>query len=244
MTVSRVPAGVPTGGQFAASARDEAQVRLDAGTDPLPEPLPVIEHEQVFHVGTLDGSDRKAASYEGDGLSVSIHPDDWAQIAKLPGATHRIQAEDQPLRFVSFHDLDPEARDRLRAWGAEQGWMTERQVYRVSYFDDEWDDVISMEFDDPAEAEAEATALDLDPDDEHTAFVTTSAWRPTPDFPAERVNTDSDPTDLLLAHYVREHRPDIDGIWWEDTYAPEHLSAPRGVLVREPGDYDIVTVTD
>ena len=32
---------------------------------------------------------------------------------------------------------------------------------------------------------------------------------------------------------VWAQRAGLDGVWWEDTYAPERLSAPRGVIFPE-----------
>lgn len=248
---SRVGAGVPAGGQFAASARGEAAVGLldrEPATAPEPAPDPVlgepalVTFDEVAHVGTLDATDRQDWSYEGEGLSVSVNPDDWSAIARLGDApTWTLTRTDgEPLRFVSWHDLDPRARTAVRAWGTEQGWIAEKTVYRVTYLgmdDNGYDTICSFEATTAEDAEEEAALCDVDPDHPDTDFLVTTAWRPTADFPDRRIGRDDDPTDVLLAHYVREQRPDLDGVWWADAYAPESLSCPRGVLVHDLDGY-------
>lgn len=243
MTQTRVPAGVPTGGQFGASTRAEAGLALPGpgvGDPVLGEP-PLVALDEAFHVGTLDAADRADWSYEGEGLSISLHPDDWAQIARLGGPTWTLTRPDgEPLRLVSWHDLDDDTRDAIRAWGAEQGWVEQQTVYRVTYLgmDDNGEDVIcSFECATAEDAEAEAEGYEVDPEHPDTDFLVTSAWRPTARFPDQRISADCDPTDVLLAHYIREQRPDLDGVWWDDEYDPYALSAPRGVLVHDLDGY-------
>lgn len=202
--------------------------------------FPTVTFDEVFHVGTLNPEDRKSASYEGDGISVSLHPDEWARIARLGGPTQVMtKPSGQPFQFVLWHDLITDNIDALRVWAVEQGWMEQRTAYRISWFDDEWDDTFSMEFTTEAEALAEAE----DRGDEDACPVTpVTVWRPTDMFPEARVERDADPTDTLLAVYVRRTRPDLDGVWWEDTFDPMRLSCPRGVLVRDLDQYAVTEV--
>ena len=231
-------------GRFGHTTRVEAAVRLTGAsphgpTDTLlgAEP-PLVEHDGVFHVGTFEVADKQDWSYEGLGLSVSVDPDDWAHIARLPGPAWCVTRPDGgPLRFVSWHDLPDHARDRVRAWGADQGWLTQETRFRLTYFDDEADCVVWSDFSTRDEAADEAEAMDLDPDDPANSLTETLVWRPTAAFPDSRVDPEDDPTDVLLAHHVRLERPDLDGVWWNDTYAPESLSCPRGVLVHDLASY-------
>lgn len=225
MTRPRTPAGVPAGGQFTASARTEGGVILASpdpvlGTDP-----PLVEFDEVYHVGTLDAADRKGGSYEGEGLSVSLHPDEWSQIAKLPGQTWTLErADGDPLRLVSWHDLDDVVRGQAR------GWVRREEVYVLRKWDDEYEQWLSFEFLTREEAEAEAEFAEDD-------IASDVSWRATDDFPG-RVYTDVDCSDVLLAAYVRHERPDLDGVWWEDDYDPDVLSCPRGVLVHDLDRYE------
>lgn len=201
---------------------------------PIPD-LPVVAFAEVFHVGTLNEAERKDASHEGDGVSVSLHPDDWISIARLGrGPVWSFdRADDEPLRFLDWHNLTSEQRDGLRTWGASQGWVTRRQVYNVLWEDEDWPgETIFMPFDSEDEARYEAEGRD------DARIQPATAWRPTDTFPEARIDADVDPSDILAALYVREYRPDLDGVWWEDTYAPELLSCPRGVLVHDLGAYE------
>lgn len=197
--------------------------------------LPLLVFPEVFHVGSINPADRTSASYEGEGLSISIHPADWTRIARLGGnPTWVLRHPDRtPLRFVSWHDLSLSDRDALRQWGQDRGWVEQRQVYRVSWFDDEFDDTLSMDFATEAEAREEAESADSE-------VEAVAVWRPTAAFPAPRIGTDADPSDALLSLWVAEQRPDIDGVWWDDTYDPLRLSCPRGVLVHDVSRYERV----
>ena len=41
----------------------------------------------------------------------------------------------------------------------------------------------------------------------------------------------TDVEQVLATSWVAECVPELDGVWWEDTFDPDGLSAPRGVLV-------------
>jgi hypothetical protein len=229
------------GGRFAEYATSEGP-DLDLTDAPTAAPDPVLGTPTligtgvVYHVGTLDRSDREDVSYEGDGLSVSVDPDDWASIARLPGHTWSLERHDgEPLRFVSWHDFDDEARDRVRAWAAEKGWVTQRDVQRLTYLDADTEETVTAEFSSFDEACEEVDAQWLD--DYQINPVT--VWRATDEFPERIAFRDQvDPTDVLLGAYIRENRPDLDGVWWADDHDPANLSAPRGVLVHDIDDYE------
>lgn len=209
--------------------------RASVTVPPVFEHLPLTRVSAVHHVGTLEVADRKKQSYEGEGLAVSLDPDDWARIAKLPGQTWTLRRRDgESLRFVSFRDMRPEEVQKVRAWGQRNGWCEPRTVYRVHWYDDELDQQVWMECDTKAEALEEQEARDPD-----ELIAETIAWRPTEAFPDKRITSDCDPSDVLLAHYIREHRPDYDGVWWDDEYTPDALSCPRGVIVHPLDRYDI-----
>lgn len=193
--------------------------------------------DEVFHVGSLDLADRSKSSYEGDGLSVSVHPEDWSAIARIGGATWVLRKPEQAqFCFASYHNLNETDRDLLRAWALVRGWVEQRTVYRVSWEDEDYLDTVYTEFDTEAQARDEAESRhDEDGTDTHLSPVL--VWRPTATFPEGRLSRDCDPTDVLLAVYVRETRPDLDGVWWDDDYEPDRLSAPRGVLVHDLARY-------
>lgn len=148
--------------------------------------LPVLTLDEVFHVGTLDFADRAAWSYEGDGLSVSVHPEEWAQIARLGHAVWRVTRSDEaPFRFVDFHAVTADDRDLLRGYALSQGWMAQQVVWQVT-FDTESGGQSTLICNTEADAAEEAEGLDA-------TIAATWAWRSTPSFPEARVSHDWDP---------------------------------------------------
>ena len=212
--------------------KSESSVDANLSGWAAPEPDPVlgdtviVELAEVQHVGTLETADRKDWSYEGNGLSISVNPDDWADIARLGGDTWTLERTDgTPLRFASWTDLGETERVQLRAWAIDKGWLKEVAVFEMAYFDDEWDTTVTCQFHTLDEAEREADGMD-----DAATITPVVSWRATSDFPDSRVG-DSDPSDVLMGAYVRAQRPDLDGVWWEETYDPDQLSCPRGVIV-------------
>lgn len=199
-----------------------------AATEPTTSTaLPTLTSGQVFHVGTLDAVDRQPWSLEGDGLSVSIHPDDWAHIARLPGAAWTLRRRDRrDLTFLDAHALTPDERAQITQWGIEQGWVDRRQIWAAQVVDEDGDPAGHFTFDTEDEARVEVEGEeDERPVWSFVGLVATDA------FPAARVIR-LDPVDVLLTVYVDRQRPDLDGVWWDDHYDPPQLSCPRGVLVR------------
>lgn len=202
------------------------------------EDLPLITFDEVYHVGAFTHADRADWSYEGDGLSVSVHPDEWAQIAKLGRTTWVLRKPEwADITFASWHDLTTEDRETLRQWAQAQGWIEQRNIFRLSWEDEDWNDTVSMDFDTETEATAEADARH-DNEDTDTHIEQVTVWRATTTFPSIRTDRETDPTDALLAAYIRQTRPDLDGVWWDDTFEPDLLSCPRGVLVHDLTRYE------
>lgn len=197
---------------------------------------PMVEHPLVFHVGSLRVTDRKSLSHEGEGLSISLHPESWVHIAELGGPTWVItQPGDHSMRFLDWHNLPEATLDAIRAWGLAQGWVEQRTAWRVTWFDDELDDKVWYETDTESEAREEAEQREAeDP-------VQVLVWRATALLPDQRGARDIDPSDLVLCEYLRRRRPDIDGVWWADQLDPDRWSCPRGVLVHPLNRYRMTT---
>lgn len=62
---------------------------------------------EFYHVGTLKKEDKRNDSYEGLGLSVSICPDAWRKIAKLPGETFYCE---KTLPLLNFYGQEFEIK--------------------------------------------------------------------------------------------------------------------------------------
>lgn len=184
--------------------------------------LPTRELELVYHVGTLRPEDKGRRSYEGDGLSVSLHPEEWAAIARLGDtiwALHRAGA-----RFLLAHRLDEDQRAGVISWGAARGWVVHRRGWQISLDDDELGGRVSLRCLDEDEAAAEEASGAAE-------IVACDVLVATPLFEDLTVQDGTiDPYDPLLAAWVARTRPELDGVWWDDRYDPAAYSCPRGVI--------------
>lgn len=183
--------------------------------------MPVVEKTGLSHVGSLRAEDKKNLSYEGQGLSVSQHPEEWQRIARLNGDVH---AFSKPAKMLDFHSLNDEQLESVMAHALKSGWVERSDVHTVTYFDDEWDREMRMQFADYDEAIDEAEALEGE-------VNTAQEWKylDMPDNTA-RSGEVAD-ADVVVAAWVDQERPDLDGVWWEDDLDVSRLSAPRGVIV-------------
>lgn len=186
------------------------------------EPVSVKSLKGLRHVGLLDVSQLKSESYEGAGLSVSQHPDSWRSIARLSGNTWAFQ---QPQnRFLDAHGLTAGQRKAVEAYGLRNGFTALESRFTVTWFDDEMDDKLTATFETYDEALDEAENYGVEPVEVQTVVATDS-------FPDATVKAGSSHVeDILLAVWVNETRPDLDGVWWQDNLDESRYSAPRGVI--------------
>lgn len=187
----------------------------------------------VFHVGAKPGIERpkkSRLSYEGGGLSVSLHPDEWRRIARLGGApTWRLSHSGSP-RFLIW---SKRSQDIANAWGIESGFLRPLAWYAVSYWDDEWEREFTERFDDADEAQDEADERGVEVQEQkgYGFGEAGSAWwsdtfaLPTDDHLAE---------DMAFVAYAEASG--YDGAWWDEDLDVDRLSAPRGVVFR-PSDW-------
>lgn len=193
--------------------------------------LPSVVHSEVFHWGTLDPSHKKNFSYEGNGLSVTTHPDEWARITPLGGELWVL--EKVGGRFVSTHDMSEDHWRTVIEWGEESGLVVRQTVFETIYYDEEMEAELTQRFNTREEAEDEAEWQD--------AEVREISGTPTPSDKMKslmRVSTDlANFEDHLLTLYA-ESVTDFDGVWWEDLVDVTRYSAPRGViLVSKLGEW-------
>jgi len=199
----------------------------------LPD-LPAVQHREVFHVGAEPSGvhpKRSAMSYEGPGLSVSVHPEAWRKIARLGDApVWRLRRADGTKgQFVNMKKLlRDEARvvallDEARARGLVEG----AGAYRLTYRDGETGQRAYIDF------ATEAAALEnreefggtVKPVAAFRALPTLQRWWReffTKDVP------DSFAREAAIIAVL--HGSGLDGLWWPDRFNVLHLSAPRGVI--------------
>lgn len=187
---------------------------------------PLITCESVYHIGNLNVAEKgvRGSSYEGNGLSVSVNPDAWEEIAELGGLPWW-RLERSGASFLDFHALSAAQRNAIMDWGQTQGLVEPATIWRIEFEDDELESTMMRYFANEAEAQAEATYLDAAPP------ITEPGWKCT-----EKLLLRMNWTDALaeavdgVAMAYAEDVLDVDGVWWDDKLAPEILSAPRGVI--------------
>lgn len=193
-------------------------------------PVPTVSFTDgaLFHVGTMNAHDKRGNSHEGDGLSVTTHPQEWAQITSLRGCTWRLSRDGN--QFVDAHALTDVARQQIFDWAVVYGWVTYMSMWEATYNDDELGGAVTTLFTSHQEAVNEFEGWD---DNEwavveHVRPVPTSAL-------TSRMLWTGDASmfaaDWALIAWV-EDATAFDGVWFADRVDPLSFSSPRGVICR------------
>jgi hypothetical protein len=224
---------------------DEAEAlavrRAPASPSPLASGLswPAIALDVVYHVGTFDpsqkGQTHNSQSLEGNGLSVSQHPQAWREIARL-GDESTWKMEGKTLnQFIDARALTAAHWAAIMTWSVERGLACATEVLRVSWFDEEDDERRWMEFDASlpgAQANADAELAGYEDNDPRLERL--PGWRSTPALDV-RIGYAVPGTlvqDMVLTVFTEDvlFEKGAQGVWWDDRLDPAALSAPRGVI--------------
>lgn len=193
--------------------------------------LPVFSIDKIYHLGSLDSSKRSALSYEGHTLSASTCPEAWEKIARLGGnPCHKL--EKKGALFLDVESLlnNTALEKRLLKFGKDNGFIELRNIYEISWYDEEMEDTMSFRCLSSEEAFNEM--------DEDRSMKELSEWIETP-LLLERTSQSrkvsaSNPRQLLAvlyAEHLSEKGYPLDGVFMDHQYAPDHLSAPAfGIL--------------
>lgn len=215
-----------------------------------PQAFPFVEHTVVFHVGEMDPSlkgSAHASSLEGNGLSVSLHPEEWMQIAKLGGRptwSLKIPA-DRPAQFVDAQALKPEHWQTVQEWAVRQGLLLPTELLKLQWHDEESSADRFMLYNasvpkEVADAHLEFEELSENDPDSRSRIERISSFSATPAMDA-RVGFAVDVAiakDIALTLYTEDVLFNADenaeiafsGVWWDDLLDVHALSAPRGVI--------------
>lgn len=190
----------------------------------------------VSHVGDLSGDrERPHISYEGAGVSVSHHPEVWADLVRATGdstlaataTTYELTTED-----ATFYDAVPGGPPR----GPVIEWVLANDfVQEVSGFEVRWrengDDHTMQFFEfDRADREASAPSRELHP---VTVLSLDKRGQQYWEHAFKQLPSEADPLvirGLTPVWYAEAHG--YDGVWWDETLAPADYSAPRGVIFQ------------
>ena len=189
----------------------------------------------VWHVGDLSGDrDRPYISYEGRGVSVSLHPQAWENIMRRDGSATGEQLSTYRLEKpnAEFYFVDPSADLSCeRKWCLDHHFVTERPGYHVSYINHLGETAyFCMADEERARAEAEARDGKVEPSsilrlDTRGVTYWEEAFNQPP--------LEADPVlieGLLPVWIAREQ--DYDGVWWDERLDPANFSAPRGTIFQ------------
>lgn len=184
----------------------------------------------------LRGGSPSSTSFEGVGLSVSVHPEAWSSIARLGAVAFSLErADGGPGRFAVHGKA---AAVAASAWSVRAGWAVRSVAWEVTYYDEE--DGVRRSFLCPSadDARAEADGLEgQEPEVEEVEVLTASPRMETRWWSYFTGADRSRPLSPYLVEtesmnlWIAETRPDLDGVWWNDKLDPSSLSAPRGVIL-------------
>jgi hypothetical protein len=190
---------------------------------------------ELFHVGDLAhdlrGPERRGSSLEGPGLSVSVHPAAWSRIARRPGHLYVLERKDGALG--TFVDLTGNHTQTLAYLAIDAGFVAPAYVWRV-WMTDEEGEPSYFTFDSQQSAEYELPEDERDEDH----YIERVAWfQATPKLRHLWSRDFAGQLDLAVVLdmgvlYALEAQTSFDGAWWNETYDPDRLSAPRGVIFR------------
>ena len=188
--------------------------------------FPILEIDEVYHVGTMNKSCKRQDSMEGSGLSVSQCPEAWMSINKFTGGDI-IELRKITGRFLDYLSLTEEQIQEIAFWGIVNQYIIPQKVYRVYSYVEEWDDEGYMEFLTLEKAQEETEG-------EESRLEECDGYIATEKMCIEVMgHPDSSSVLSLLSTIFADKILGLDGVWWNETYAPEHLSAPRGVIFND-----------
>lgn len=197
----------------------------------LLEPLPKRTFRALSHIGNLTDPHQVNGDKEGPLLSVSKHPEAWRQIAKLGGRPLWKITAAGGLLLIDLHKIKENHWAPIETWAKAEGLIQKSQWFKVEWFDSEREEILYSIFETEAEANSEAEETPptpipvLIPEASLSAFwYQRATWAPkTPWHTREALLA-------LIIEILYDKDDQADGIWWEETLNPTHLSAPRGGL--------------
>ena len=190
--------------------------------------IPLINMDLVYHVGSMDSTNKRSGSHEGNGLSISLHPEEWKIIGKghIGGDIWTLTKDN--TSFLDALSLNRKHQLYLNKVGVDEGYLEPKTCYKLIYKDEESNTNNYMVFDSLEEATEENEEFDSDgiikkiksfiPSDK---FITRLGWKP------EILLM----KDIFLTFYAEDHLK-VDGVWWNENLDILNYSAPRGVILN------------
>lgn len=95
---------------------------------------PTITLARVWHIGTLNAADkagRYTQSLEGAGLSVSVHPEAWNEIARLGGLPWHELTQPGGIRLLDRHRLTVDELATIADWARHENLAVDAYAWHV-----------------------------------------------------------------------------------------------------------------
>jgi hypothetical protein len=201
-------------------------------------PTPTISLPALYHIGTLDASQRglRSENHAGHLLAASVCPAAWQRIAKLGGNPlhHLSRPDGLVLLDVLAAEKDPGLNLEIAAWAVDNGYAEHRTLWQAWSYD--------VEADDDATAwrftlhETQAKAANEIEDEEaegpngppvEPLFILAGTPKLEAHVGVHNLGR-RDAFEYAALVWAEATQPDLDGAYWTETYDPHSLSAPRG----------------
>lgn len=199
--------------------------------------MKILHQEEWYQIGSMDEKMSPLNFEEQTHVVVSQCPDEWKRIACVEKGLFRLHKEDG--RFLDAYGLTSEQVAAIQAWGAEMGYLEEKEVHRYLFTDEDGDDVF-IECYSRREWEEEIDWDIMSP--EHRTYYETDCLKVVRCFiateklrKAEGWTQEVCPSDvgdkLILMRYADEVL-DVDGVFFADMMSAPWSSAPWAGILR------------
>ena len=107
--------------------------------------IPVRTFEKLYHFGSLNIEDRGDFSYEGDTLSVSIHPRQWMEAMDVDNSD--IWETKSPLTLVDLKQFcDNETNKNIMIeWGLNNNLISYEKISKIFSYDTLLENIVEIE---------------------------------------------------------------------------------------------------
>lgn len=193
---------------------------------------PAVSLGTVTHVGTLNPAHKgeKGYSYEGAGLSFSVDPDAWVEIAELENKPWW-KADLSGARILDGLAClkSPKIMEEIQTWAQEKGLASPVPMFKAIFRDTEDDQLVEFWCATQKQAREEIE------DQDEGRVESSTQWVPSALLCARMGNSADQagklnpnvPSEMMMA-WAEDHG--WDGAWWNETLNPSSYSAPRGVI--------------
>lgn len=192
----------------------------------------------IFHVGTMDLSQKSEFSYEGNGLSISNCPDVWCRITE--GHTHGdcFQLIKSDMKLLDYYGLTEAEKQEIQEWAIKEGYAVPGKLYKSIFYGEEGEEYFSL-YDSFDAAMEEA-------DYEEECIKEVAGLLPTEKLLGQSLVEVEllDMPDIITELYA-EQVLGYDGVYWDEVLDEMSYSAPRGVIFNDRiHDFQVVNLTE